>query len=113
MKVMQDLLDGKCDAAATYSGSYLSAESLGIKAGRLRTLASTGTVPQDVVVASPRVRAADMERVREAFLTFDPEKEFGTRLLGTTQRMESFLPASDKAFEGVREAILLGLEESH
>lgn len=113
IQVMQDLLDGKCDAAATYSGSYLSAESLGIKAGRLRTLASTGTVPQDVVVASPKVRQADMERIRDAFLNFDPEKEFGERLLGKTQRMESFLPASDDAFEGVREAILLDLQEDH
>jgi len=107
LQVMQDLLDKKCDAAATYSGSYLSAESLNIKAGRLRPLESTGTVPQDAVVAMPRVKLADRERLREVFVAFDPEKHFGKRIVGTTQRMEAFLPATDDAYQDLRKAILL------
>lgn len=105
IQVMKDLLDGKCSAAATYSGSFLSAESVGIKAGRLRTLESTGIVPQDVVVAMPRTKEADRKRLKEVLIAFDPEKHFGQKIVGKTQRMEAFLPATDEAYNDLREAI--------
>src|SRR5690606_24726508 len=80
-------------------------ESVGIKAGRLRTLESTGIVPQDVVVEMPRTKEADRKRLKEVLIAFDPEKHFGQKIVGKTQRMEAFLPATDEAYNDLREAI--------
>lgn len=105
LQVMRDLVEGKCNAAATYSGAFLSGSAVNVRTGRIRLFASTGTVPQDVIVAGAKVSKTDRERMKAALLKFDPQKEFGLKLLGETQRIESFLDASDSDYDTLREAI--------
>ncbi len=105
LQVMRDLVDGKCSAAATYSGAFLSGSAVNVRTGQIRSLASTGTVPQDVIVAGPNVSAIDRERMKKALLDFDPQREFGVKLLGETQRIESFMEASDTDYATLREAM--------
>lgn len=105
LQVMRDLVTRKCDAAATYSGAFLSGSLVDVPTGQIRTLASTGTVPQDAIVAGPNVSDADKKRMKAALLAFDPKKELGVKLLGETQRIEAFLEASDDDYRTLREAM--------
>ncbi len=105
MQVMRDLLDNKCEAAATYNGALITGRDVGIKTGKIRTLAITGHIPQDVIVAGPGVSKTEANKMREALLNFDPKKEIGEPMLGKTQRIESFLPAEDEAYDSLRAAI--------
>lgn len=68
---MRDLAAGKCDAAAVYSGAYLTARQQGIAVGRLR-------VPRDhrprsayVLAAAPGMPEGEMKALRAALLRFD------------------------------------------
>ena len=58
-----------------------------------------------MIVAGPNVSAIDRERMKKALLDFDPQREFGVKLLGETQRIESFMEASDTDYATLREAM--------
>lgn len=105
LQVMRDLVEGKCAAGATYSGAFIAADQIGIKVSKLRTLAITGHVPQDVVCAGPGVPEEDARRVREALLAFDPQEVLGEDQLGETQRLTGFVEATDDGYDDLRRAI--------
>ena len=107
LQAMRDLLANKCDAAAVYSGAFLSADDASprIPVGQLRQVAITGNVPQDPIVAGPRVSDADLDAMRTALLAFDPQKEVGQRRLGDTQRITSFKTSSNDDFEDLRKIV--------
>ncbi|MBA2663795.1 MAG: PhnD/SsuA/transferrin family substrate-binding protein [Bradymonadaceae bacterium] len=102
---MRDLLSGKCDATATYSGAFLSADKFGIRVGQMRQLAITGHVPQDIVAAGSNVDPVDRERVQKAVLDFNPREHLGVDRLGDNQRITGFSPASEEAFDVLRRAV--------
>lgn len=102
---LRDLVAGKCDAAATYSGAFISADKLGIPVGRLRQIAITGNIPQDAVVAGPAVKPSDKEAMKNALLAFDSKKDLGKERLGETQRLTSFEPVEDSRYDFLRELI--------
>ncbi|RAL22759.1 hypothetical protein DL240_07620 [Lujinxingia litoralis] len=102
---MRDLIDGKCDAAATYSGAFLSGAEYDIPTGQIRTLAITGHIPQDTVTAGAEVSPEDRELLRRSLLEFDPRESMGVPSLGDNQRITGFSPASDQAFETLRGVI--------
>ena len=99
---LRDLIDGKCDAAATYSGALLSASSLHIPVGQIRRLTITGYIPQDIIVAGPGASETDKEAMRKALLSFDPKKEFNVDYLGETQRISGFAEAKEKDFADLK-----------
>lgn len=102
---MRDLIEGKCDAAATYSGAFLSGAEYEIPTGQIRTLAITGHIPQDTVTAGAHISDDDAELLRRSLLDFDPRQTLGVSRLGDNQRITGFSPASDEAFESLREVI--------
>lgn len=102
IQALRDLLEEKCDAAAVYSGAFISADRFGIPVGQLRQIAITGNVPQDPFVAGPRVSPADRDAMRQALLNFDPQKELGIASLGDTQRITAFHSVSDDHFKELR-----------
>lgn len=106
IQALRDILDDKCDAAAVYNGAFIAADKLDIPVSRLRTLAITGNVPQDAVVAGAEVSEGDKRAVREALLEFDPRKELGIERLGDTQRITGFHEVDDEDFDELRKVIV-------
>ncbi len=113
-QVMRDLIDDKCDAAAVYSGAYLSAGEYNIRTGRVSTLGLTGRLPQDVIAIRSDLDKDDAQMMLEALLAFDPQEEFGVERLGRNQRITGFLERDDSDFEQLREIVEaeeLGIED--
>ncbi|MCA9564847.1 MAG: phosphate/phosphite/phosphonate ABC transporter substrate-binding protein, partial [Myxococcales bacterium] len=76
-QALRDLINGRCEVAATYNGAVYSADDAGIPIGRLRVLAVTGIIPQDVIVAGPHTDPELREQMLEALLDFDPQRDLG------------------------------------
>jgi phosphonate transport system substrate-binding protein len=104
LAAMRDLVDGKCDAAAVYSGAYLSARKEGVAVGRLRVMAITGRVPQDVVVATPDMPAAEVKRLRDALLGFEPHRDIDAGSIGEVLGITGFADFQTAEFDSIREA---------
>jgi phosphate/phosphite/phosphonate ABC transporter binding protein len=102
IQVLRDLLEGRCDAGAAYSGAVLAADRLGIRVSQLRTLAVTGHVPQDVLCAAPDMPPAIRDAVRDALLRLDVQRDFKRPSLGDTQRITGFAPVTDHTFDALR-----------
>ncbi|MBN1945199.1 MAG: PhnD/SsuA/transferrin family substrate-binding protein [Bradymonadales bacterium] len=105
IQALRDILEGRCDAVATYNGALFSADSLGIAIGRLRFFAVTGTVPQDAMVAGSRTQPLLRERFQQALLRFDPPHHLGVGRLGNIERITGFSPPDPHAFEDLRRAL--------
>jgi phosphonate transport system substrate-binding protein len=104
LAVMRDLEAEKCDAAAVYSGAFLSAGPQGIRVGAMRVLAITGRVPQDVVSAAPDVPEADVKRWRDLLTGFKPERDIDAGRIGTVLGITGFAPFDPKELELIRQA---------
>ncbi len=102
---MRDLIAGECEAAAVYSGAYLSADEYDIPTARVSTLAQTGQLPQDVVAIGEHTDDSDRESLHEALLEFDPEREFDVPRLGQNQRITGFLEQDEEQFEHLRSVV--------
>jgi phosphate/phosphite/phosphonate ABC transporter binding protein len=89
-QVLLDLLQGTCDAGATFSLHYQTADQRGLATARLRILAITGTSLHDAVVASSAADPSTVELVREALLSFQPEPEAPGA--GSQARLSGFAP---------------------
>jgi len=103
IKVMRDVLDGKCDAGAIYSGALLSADNLGIPASQLKLVAITGKMPYDVFAASPELSQALVKTLREAFMALKPEEVLGRKTVGETFRFSGFVAPDLKEFRLVEQ----------
>jgi phosphate/phosphite/phosphonate ABC transporter binding protein len=101
---MRDLLAGKCDGAAVYSGAYLTARKEGIAVGRMRVLAITGRVPQDAMVATPNMGAEDLGRLRAALLGFEPHRDIDAGRIGEVLGITGFAEFHMSELEVIREA---------
>lgn len=105
LQVLRDLVAGKCDAAATYSGSFLTAGKFDVPVGKIRQLAITGHVPQDSVVVAPGTADSLKQKLRKALLDFDPKKDAGVDTVGQILQITGFSRGSDAAFDDLRDAI--------
>jgi len=103
--VMRDVLEGRCDAGAVYSGALLAGRDLGLPAGRLRVVAVTGRLPYDATVASANLGDADAARLRQALIALDVRREFGVTVLGKTLRIGGYVAGDDALFDPVRQAV--------
>lgn len=101
---MRDLLGGKCDVAAIYSGALFSATNLGIPSRRLRILLVTGLLPEDLIAASPKLGATLREKIRRALLDLDPIRDLGRPTLGKVHRISRFVVPRIEDYRAVEEA---------
>ncbi len=102
--VMRDIVAGRCDAGAVYSGAFHSASSLDVASSRLRMVAVTGLLPYDAVCASGRLPAPLARKMRRLLLGFNPAKHLGRKILGPTFRISGFNSAGFDDFAKVNEA---------
>lgn len=106
MQLLRDLIDGKCDAAATYSGAFLTGGDFGVAVGKLRLLAITGYTPQDAIVAAPGVTNKERDTFAKALLRFDPMRDAGVKSLGMSQRITGFAIPERERFDQLRTMVL-------
>jgi len=104
LSALRDLLAGRCDAAAVYSGAYLSAQKRGINVGTIRVLAITGHVPQDVLAATPSMPEAEAERLKAALLRFKPQLHIDAPRLGAVLGISGFAEFDAADFDVIRQA---------
>ena len=102
---MRDLIAGECEAAAVYSGAYLSADQYGVPTAQVSTLALTGHLPQDVIAVGGEMSEEVRQLLSEALLSFDPQREFEVDRLGANQRITGFLERDDSDFEQLRDVV--------
>jgi serine/threonine-protein kinase len=103
-QLMRDVIAGRCDVGGVYSGAMLNAASLGIPSARLRMLAVTGTLPYDLVCASPKLAGELISRIRQALLRFDAMRHLGQKTVGDVYRITGFVAPRIAEFEAVRVA---------
>jgi len=104
LKVLKEVIAGRCDAGAVYSGALLSAQSHGVASSRLRMLAVTGQIPYDVICASPRLAPSLVKRLRRALLRMKPQRDLGRKLVGQTFRIDGFVEPKLDEFDAVEQA---------
>jgi phosphate/phosphite/phosphonate ABC transporter binding protein len=102
-QAMRDLVDGVCDAAATYSGGFLAADRAGVPVARTKQLAIIGRSPHGAMVVPPSLAEAERRRIQAALLAFKPE-DGGKN--GRVERISGFREGSHADYDGVFEAIL-------
>lgn len=107
LQVLRDLMAGRCDASATYNGSFLTADQYGIPVGRFRTIAVTGYIPHGTVIASPALSDEEAEAVQSALLKFAPTEHVDGQpsKIGTTLKLTGFSRADQEAYDELRRAV--------
>ena len=105
MQSMRDLIAGKCDVAGTFSNAYRTADEAGIAVTTLRVLGLTGRAPHDAWCSGPGTEPAEIESMRKALLSFDPQKVLGRPWLGEVQRITAYAAVSDQEYDWLRQAI--------
>ena len=103
LQAMRDLIEGVCEAAATYSGGYLAADRAGIPVARLQQLAIIGRSPHDAMVTKASMPPEERQRIQDALLSFKP-KDGGK--VGRVERISGFGAAKHRDYDAVREALL-------
>lgn len=101
LQAIRDLLADRCDAVATYNGAVLGSHAEA-DIGRLTFIATTGTIPQDVIVARADIAPEQLELFAQALLDLDPQAQLGIPRIGTIQRITGFKLIDDEAFEPLR-----------
>ncbi|MCO4745614.1 MAG: PhnD/SsuA/transferrin family substrate-binding protein [Proteobacteria bacterium] len=103
-QVLRDLIDGKCELAATYSGAVRTADEIGVTVSTARTLMITGRTPHDAIV-SLGADPEEAEAVRAALLAFSPQDAVGADRLGDLERITGFSAMEDDAYDDLRAVI--------
>jgi phosphate/phosphite/phosphonate ABC transporter binding protein len=95
-QVLVDLLAGRCEAGATYSGNFNTADQRGLATARLRILATTGSAPHDAFVADEDADPETTAALQEALVGFDPRRDIGEDRAGASERISGFVkPPAD------------------
>jgi phosphate/phosphite/phosphonate ABC transporter binding protein len=101
-QVLRDVLEGRCEVGATYSGNFLSAGEAGVNVARLQLVTTTGRVPQDAVTAGPEVSDRDRELFQRTLLGFDAKRDLGIPFVGRTEKITGFAPGSEGEYTALR-----------
>ena len=98
------VLSGATDGAALFGG-LLTRRALGADWGRLRILAKTERVPNDLVVASPALAPEVQALVRSFLLATSSATKEGRRLLGAVPVQGWLAPPPDGVFDRLQASV--------
>jgi phosphonate transport system substrate-binding protein len=105
VSAIADVLEGRADAAATYSGMLdftRRAGSANPQAADLRILHKAGRVPYDALCAAPALPPSVSERITHAFLSIDTSSAKGRRIYAaTTNHVSGWARASEKDYRDI------------
>ncbi len=104
------LLDGKVDAAATFSSFMRPARASDLEVGNLRVLAVTGRIPHDAIVARPGLPPGIAKSIQEALADLNTASEEGREILGGHLDINGWVRTKDSLYDSVREKLGLVVE---
>ncbi len=96
------VLDGKVDAAATFSSFMRPARARKLDVGNLRVLAVTGRIPHDAVVARPGLAPAVAATIKETLAQLNSGSEEGRMVLGGAVEINGWVTTQDSFYDPVR-----------
>jgi phosphate/phosphite/phosphonate ABC transporter binding protein len=99
LQAIEDLLDGRCEVAATYQDAIRGASTQGLEVGRLTILVTTGRAPHDAFVVPPAADPVETQRIRAALLAYEPDED-----VDAVEQITGFAEADDSAFDDLRKA---------
>jgi phosphate/phosphite/phosphonate ABC transporter binding protein len=102
-KVLWDIVNGVCRVGGTFSGNYITADQRDVPVARLRILALTGRVPHDTIWAGPETEPDLTDALRLALLGFDPMRDAGVAVVGTSERISGYSPPTAETVEPLPE----------
>ncbi len=100
VNAIADVLEGRADAAATYSGMLDFTRRAGAAspdAANLRILHKAGRVPYDALCGSPLLESSVADRIAEAFMSVDTSSAKGRRIYAATTNHVSGWARPDEA----------------
>jgi len=104
-----DVLEGRADAAATYSGMLDYTRRAGTAspdAANLRILHKAGRVPYDALCGSPSLKAAVALRFADAFMSIDTSSSRGRRIYAaTTNHVSGWAHPEEGQYRGILETM--------
>ncbi len=103
-KVMNDIVNGRCDAGSVYSGAFANAAEAGVASSQLRLMSVAGLAPWDVVCASSKLPRNVGDQVRRLLLDFLPERDVGGPIVSKIFRIDGFVEPRLEDFRAVEEA---------
>ncbi len=104
-RVFRDVRAGRCAAGATSSAALAAARADPDIEADFRRIATTGTVPNEAVVAGPEVSEKTTGQLRDALLGLDGRAVADGASLGRRSRISGFAEIEDGAYQGLREAL--------
>jgi phosphate/phosphite/phosphonate ABC transporter binding protein len=99
------LLDGKVDAAATFSSFMRPARGSKLDVGNLRVLAVTGRIPHDAIVARPGLPPGVAGAIQEALAQLNTTSEEGREVLGGALEINGWVRTKNSLYDPVREKL--------
>jgi phosphate/phosphite/phosphonate ABC transporter binding protein len=101
--VIEELVHGRIDAAASFSGALLNAEAQGIDTEGLQIVAKTGRIPYDAWCARAGLDSALKAAIKGALQRLSTRTPVGRRILGGLRPpINGFAEARDENFEDIR-----------
>jgi len=102
LSVIKDIMAGRCDAGAIYSGAMISSPSHGMASSRLRILAITGQVPWDMICTSTHLPESASRRARAVLMGMQPGRDLGRKIVGPTFRISGFVEPAIEKYDLIR-----------
>jgi phosphonate transport system substrate-binding protein len=103
------VIDGRADAAATYSGMLDYTRRAGTaspEAADLRILHKAGRVPYDALCASPALKPETAARITAAFMSVDTSSTLGRKIYAkTSNHVSGWMRADEAQYESIRMTI--------
>lgn len=111
--VVKAVENGTEDAGAAFDNVFkMMYPGQPAQAQRFRVIGATAPIPNGIYVARGDMPAADVEKLKRAFLDMNTDPEGRAAMLKAPN--DRIVPADDKLFDGVREAAhILGLNLTH
>jgi phosphate/phosphite/phosphonate ABC transporter binding protein len=100
--VIEELMSGRVDGAATFSGALLNAESKGVDTDRLRIVAKTGRVPYDAWCVRGGLDLAIRDRITSSLLKLSTRTLAGRKILTPLRSINGFASTTDASYDDVR-----------
>jgi len=104
-----DLVAGRTDAIATFSGLFRleneEARAQGRDSARIRILEKTGRIPRDLLCVGPSVPDSAIPRIQTALRTLNTHEEEGRRLFRESGLITAWVDAEDADMEPIRDVL--------
>ena len=101
-RVLEALVTGRCDGAATYEGLVGKAGEFGYRPDRFQVIATTGPIPFGPYVASGKLSRERAEEIRRALLSLSPGSAAARQVFGGQGDFAGFEPLDERAYDPLR-----------